>query len=278
MRQRRYYMGSFRLGGGLTPGIKWLLIVISASYVIQIISGEDFNNNVIIPLFGLTPTAFWNHYALWQPVTYMLLHGGLFHILLNMLILWMFGGVLESTWGTKQFMKFFLITGIGAGLFNCIFTPGMDIPIIGASGAIFGLLAAYGILFPNSIIYVWGLIPIRTKYLVIGIGVFTFISSLSPESGTIAHLVHLGGMLIGVLYLRKELFIHWGARKVKGWQREQTHQREKREAETDNHLQEEVDDLLDKINEVGIDNLTTWEKRRLREASKRLREMEEKEG
>jgi len=278
MRQRRYYMGGGRLGGVLTPGIKWLLIVFSAGYILQLFSGERVNNNVIIPLFGLTPAAFWDHFAVWQPVTYMLLHGGLFHLLLNMLILWMFGGVLESVWGTKRFMKFFFITGIGAGLFNCIFTPTMGIPIIGASGAIYGLLAAYGILFPNSIIYVWGILPIRTKYLVIGIGVFTFISSLRPESSGIAHLVHLGGMLIGVLYLRKELLMRWGARKVKSWQREQDLQREKKKIDTENHLQEEVDDLLDKINEVGIDNLTTWEKRRLSEASKRLREMEGKEG
>jgi len=271
-------MGGGRLGGVLTPGIKWLLIVFSAGYILQLFSGERVNNNVIIPLFGLTPAAFWDHFAVWQPVTYMLLHGGLFHLLLNMLILWMFGGVLESVWGTKRFMKFFFITGIGAGLFNCIFTPTMGIPIIGASGAIYGLLAAYGILFPNSIIYVWGILPIRTKYLVIGIGVFTFISSLRPESSGIAHLVHLGGMLIGVLYLRKELLMRWGARKVKSWQREQDLQREKKKIDTENHLQEEVDDLLDKINEVGIDNLTTWEKRRLSEASKRLREMEGKEG
>ncbi len=270
---RSYQMGRARLGGLLTPGVKGLLIANGAVYVLQMFAGHE-----LIYLFGLTPAAIWTEYPIWQPVTYMFLHGGFTHLLFNMIALWIFGSVLESVWGTKAFLRYYFITGVGAGLSNCFLTPGMNIPIIGASGAVYGLLAAYAMLFPNSLVYVYGLFPIKAKWLAIIFGVIEFIASVGPGSSPVAHLVHLGGMVIGVIYLRKSDVLRWGARKAKGLQREQTTRREQRQVESENRLRREVDDLLDKINEVGIENLTSWEKRRLREASEKLRQMEEEES
>ncbi len=272
MMYRSYQMGRARLGGLLTPGVKGLLIANGIVYLAQIFIGPE-----LVYLFGLTPAAIWKEFPIWQPVTYMFLHGGFTHLLFNMFALWMFGSVLESVWGTKPFLRYYFITGVGAGLSNCFLTPGMRIPIIGASGAVYGLLAAYALLFPNSLVYIYGLFPIKAKWLAIIFGMLEFISSVRPGTGPVAHLVHLGGMIIGVLYLRRASIVRWVARRAKRWQKEQNLRRERKQTETEDKLRREVDDLLDKINEVGLDNLTNWERRRLREASKRLRLMEEEE-
>lgn len=260
----------------LTPGVKGLLIANGVVYFLQMTIGVE-NEAAMVRLFGLTPALVWKHLTIWQPLTYMFLHGSFSHLLFNMFALWMFGITLESVWGTKQFLKYYFLTGIGAGLFNCIFTPGMPAVIIGASGSVFGLLAAFGLLFPDAKIYIWMLVPIRAKYLVLIFGVFTFMSSLSPGSSTIAHLVHLGGMVIGIIYLRKDYMLRWGARKAKNIQVEKRVQKETKKEDDEDRLRHEVDDLLDKINEVGLRNLTTWERRRLREASELLKRIEEEQ-
>ncbi|MFC2150271.1 rhomboid family intramembrane serine protease [Calditrichota bacterium] len=270
--QQRYYT-SGGLGGMMTPGIKGLLIANIAVFLLQ-----GLNDRELVYLFGLTPAAFWQEFAVWQPVTYMFLHGGFTHILFNMLALWMFGSTLEATWGTKPFLKYYFLTGIGAGLCNTLLTPNMDSVIIGASGAVYGILMAYALIFPNSLIYIWGLVPVRAKWLVLGFGLLEFLSSLSPGTSPIAHIVHLGGMLIGLIYLRKDQMLRAVARKIKSKQREREVVIHHKQMQAEDDLRQEVDDLLDKINQVGLDNLTSWERKRLREASEMLKQMEEREG
>jgi len=157
--------------------------------------------------FGLNPSLVVHNFYLWQLVTYIFLHdtGQFFHILFNMLALWMFGSELESFWGTRQFTKFFFICGIGAGLLTVLLSPNSQVTTIGASGAIYGILAAYGILFPNRTI-IFLIFPIPAKWFVIGLGVMAFISSLSASSG-VANVAHLGGMLCGLVYLKGGRFI-----------------------------------------------------------------------
>ncbi len=260
-------------GGGLSdalpPGVKGLLIANAAVFLAQ-----TFMDRQLVDLLGLRPTDFWEQHAIWQPVTYMFLHGGLMHLVFNMLALWMFGSALESYWGTPFFLRYYFITGVGAGLCNAILTPGSSVVIIGASGAVYGLLAAYGILFPNSIIYIWMLFPMRAKYLVIIFGGIEFLSSFGRSLSPVAHIVHLGGMVIGIIYLKWRVVTHWIGRTTAEWERKKYLAEHNRKNESEDRLRREVDDLLDKINEVGLDNLTTWEKRRLKEASDRLKEME----
>lgn len=162
-------MGGFSGAGLIPPVVKGLLIANVIMFFLQ----EVLGSQALIQLLGLTPSAFWRG-ALWQPISYLFLHGSLSHLFFNMLALWMFGGVLESVWGTRGFLKYYFLTGIGAGLSNCLLMPGMGQPIIGASGAIYGLLAAYGILFPNTTVFISFLIPIKAKYLVVIFGLFEF--------------------------------------------------------------------------------------------------------
>jgi len=266
MAYRSYDSG---MGDILTPGVKGLMIFNAIAYLLQ-----TFYDEQMIHLLGLTPLYFWSEAAIWQPVTYMFLHGGVMHLLFNMLALWMFGGQLESFWGTKFFIRYYFITGIGAGLCNAVITPDSHAAIIGASGAVYGLLAAYGLLFPNAMIYVWGLIPLRSKYFVLIFGGIEFVSSLRPGISPVAHLVHLGGMVIGVIYLKWGSINFWLKRQLRDWNRNRESGERRRNFEAEEKLRREVDDLLDKINEVGLGNLTEWERKRLQEASDKLKEME----
>jgi membrane associated rhomboid family serine protease len=155
---------------------------------------------------GLVPVMVWKKYFLWQLITYIFLHGGLTHLLFNLLALWLFGGELENFWGSKKFLRFFLFCGIGAGVCTVILTPHQFIPVIGASGAIYGILLAYGWLFPNRTIYLYFLFPIPARYMVIIFGLIELFSSIQGTGGGIAHLTHLGGLLFGLLYMVYPIF------------------------------------------------------------------------
>jgi membrane associated rhomboid family serine protease len=156
----------------------------------------------IIQIFGLTPYLVLRKLFLWQLITYLFLHGDLWHIFFNMFALWMFGSELERYWGQKAFLKYYFVTGIGAGLLSVVADPSGVAPTIGASGAIYGILLAYGMMFPERHVYLYFLFPIKVKYFVAVLGLIAFISSLGAPGSTVAHVAHLGGMIFGFLYLR----------------------------------------------------------------------------
>jgi membrane associated rhomboid family serine protease len=189
-----YYRYSF--GYGLTPVIKKLMIVMGIVFLLQMV----VSNRISLTL-GLVPILVWKKYFLWQLATYIFLHGGITHLLFNFLALWMFGGELESYWGSRKFLRYFLFCGIGAGICTVIFTPYQFIPVIGASGAIYGILLAFGWLFPNRLIYIYFLFPIPAKYMVIIFGLIELFSSMEGTGGGVAHLTHLGGLLFGLFYM-----------------------------------------------------------------------------
>jgi len=199
----RYYSSSFGgIGpGGWSPAVKTLIIICSTAFVLtafaSIAGGGAFFNST----FGLTPAKVTHSGYLWQLVTYIFLHGGFLHILFNMLALWMFGTELERYWGTREFTKFFFICGIGAGLITVLVSPNSTIPIIGASGAIFGILLAYGVLFPNrTIIFV--IFPIPAKWFVVIMGAMNLASLSGGGGGGVAYVTHLAGLLVGLIYLK----------------------------------------------------------------------------
>ena len=140
----------------------------------------------------------------WQLVTYAFLHADLNHIFFNMLALLMFGAPLEYTWGTKRFVQFYFVCVIGAGLTYLAWAALMHIesPVIGASGGVFGLLLAYGMLFPKQrVMLLFPPIPMDARTLVIGYGVLELLLGVMG-TGNIAHFAHLGGMLFGWLMIR----------------------------------------------------------------------------
>jgi len=183
-------------GSPLTPIVKKLLIISVVVFLLQAIVGRQMDL-----IFGLVPVLVWHKYFLWQLGTYIFLHGDFFHLLFNLFALWMFGCELERSWGSKLFLKYFLVTGIGAAICTVLITPGLPVPTIGMSGAIYGILLAYGWSFPNRLIYIYFLFPIKAKYFVMIFGAIELFSSLGGTGGGIAHITHLGGMVFGILYL-----------------------------------------------------------------------------
>ena len=210
-------------------------------------------------VFGLSAETVWP--MVWQPVTYMFIHADFFHIFMNMFVLWMFGSEMESLWGREGFIKYYFITGIGSGLVWLLFSINKPFTVlIGASGAIYGLLLAYGLMFPNRKILIYFLFPVKVKYFVVFLGVMAFISSMGTSGSNISHLTHLSGMVIGFIYTKSP----WTWPKMRLWINSKVidvKQRKKEKKETRKmNMQHKVNHLLDKINKVGYDNLTEEEK------------------
>ena len=187
--------------GGMGGAVRTLLILNVVVFVLQVFDGFA-GGGMLTESFGLRPSDVTQRFFLWQLVTYIFLHGSFMHILFNLFFLWMFGGELERTWGSREFYRFFFVCGIGAGLSTVIVDWSSPIATIGASGAVYGILLAYGVLFPRRIILIWGIFPIQARYLVMILGGIAFLSSLNQTSSGVAHIAHLGGMVFGYLYLR----------------------------------------------------------------------------
>jgi membrane associated rhomboid family serine protease len=186
--------------GPITPAVKAIIWANIAMFVLRLAYEP------IIGYLGLTPQLVLTSGWIWQVATYMFLHVGTMHILFNMLGIWMFGVELERLWGTKFFGRFYAITGMGAGL--CVIAapflpvPALQatysIPTIGASGALYGLLMAFAIYYPDRPILMFLLFPIPAKYFVMILGALAFLVS----GGGVSNSAHLGGLLFGYLYLR----------------------------------------------------------------------------
>ena len=255
-----------------TDAIKILVSVNFGIYILQSVSGKE---DVFFRLFGLVPSTFMSDLMLWQPFTYMFFHApfyssvGISHILLNMLGLWVFGRELEQAWGKTKFLRYYFITGIGSGLITYFFQMGSDNPVIGASGAVYGILLAYGISYPNRMLYLWGLIPVRSMWLVIIMGSIAFFGLLGNADG-ISHVTHISGMLIGYVLLKKK----WRWRDIWFAIRKKTIefqvQRYEEKSIKNKMLQKDIDVILEKIQKVGFIGLSDKEQSKLYEASKTM--------
>jgi membrane associated rhomboid family serine protease len=207
--------------------------------------------------------------ALWQFVTYMFLHGGFWHLFLNMFILWMFGSEIERYWGSRTFLKYYFITGVGAGLLSWLTAINSPHPTIGASGAIYGILVAYGMMFPNRPVYLYFLLPIKAKHFVIFLAIMELMASRGQASSGIAHFAHLGGMLFGYVYLKRER-LGYLMKSLVGKQRSRRRAQKKWQQEQDRDMEQKVDEILQKISREGMESLTPEEKDLLDWAQKRF--------
>ncbi len=214
MRRPAPYGSSISFGPGpLSPALKALIGANVALFVLGWIGSGLLGFDLAWTL-GLRPVAVLTPpFEVWRLATYMFMHASIAHVLFNMLALWMFGTELERIWGTRYFLKYYFVTGIGAALLTVVFTA---LPIgiaeslrfsivVGASGAIYGLLLAYGLSFPNRPIYMYLVFPIPAKYFVLIMGALAFYSSLSESNG-VANATHLAGLVVGYLYLKGSRF------------------------------------------------------------------------
>jgi len=219
--------------------------------------------------FALYPEDVIRRGYIWQIVTYMFLHGSLSHIFFNMIVIWMFGTTLEQVWGSRRFLKYYFICGIGGAAFSFIFS--YHSPVIGASAAGYGILLAYAVLFPYNQIYVWGIIPVKARTLVIILGAASFFFGVAG-GGIIAHFAHLGGMVAGLIYLKHD---HRSSGLFNGisklWDKfpfKISFEKETPDAdEQSDNDSGKIDSILDKISEKGYENLSETEKRILEKYS-----------
>lgn len=296
-RSGEYYRPSFFGGFNFFPPvIKWLMISNVAIWVLVDFLLYPFGvSGPITRFLALYP--YGDDFRVWQLVTYMFMHGGFFHIFFNMIMLWMFGMELENIWGSRKFLVYYLVCGVGGGIVNMMVAPllGQVLPTVGASGAIFGVMIAFGMMFPDRYVYLYFLLPIKAKWLVVGLIFINLFAGVSGGGGNVAYFAHLGGAACGFLYLvvdmnmlpvrswwttlRSELQHTFGARNRVYRRREDVRDarfydiksgREIDEADEDEVNQEVIDAILDKISSGGYQSLTDNEKRILNDASRKI--------
>jgi membrane associated rhomboid family serine protease len=210
---RRNYTSRYGYGGGfggigpsgpVPPMVRTLIVINVGVYLLQAFGLNEF----LIEQFALFP-ALVSRLQIWRLFTYQFLHGGVWHVAINMFMLWMFGSELEQRWGQRFFLRYYFLCAVGGGLAFTIAMHTVGDPrtaSVGASGAIYGILMAYGMWFPNRKVFIWFLFPISVRYLVVFLIAIEFLQSIESSGSGIAHAAHFGGMVIGYFYLR-----WWGA-------------------------------------------------------------------
>jgi membrane associated rhomboid family serine protease len=257
--------GGMRFGlPKLTTAVKWLLIINVAVFLIEVISGQmEVGARNYFEEWGAVFPQSWAYVAqVWRLISYQFLHGGLQHILFNMLGLYFLGPRLEAFWGIKKFLTYYLLCGVAAGLLYTLLAMSgiLDVgTLVGASGSILAILAACAILFPGDIIFLLFFpLPIRIAALVL-IGIFIFLTFTGGNRG--GNAAHLGGMAAGAAYiwLWPKLGNIMTGRRRSAWDRKMEQQR---------RLQLEVDRILDKVHDQGLASLSRKEKKMLQEATR----------
>lgn len=188
----------------LTPVVKWIMYICTLVYLLEVFGlGEG-----IVRYFGASPEGVFGRLFLWQPFTYIFVHDPTMftHILFNLFGLWMFGQRLEEYWGSERFIRFVFFTAAGAVLTHLLFfvllahTVHIEVPIIGISGVIFGILVAYWVYWPDTVILAYFLVPMKTKYFVPIMILLEFLAL--PNQGVVARITHLAGALFGYVFIR----------------------------------------------------------------------------
>lgn len=256
-----------------SPMVKKLIILNVILYVFELIllwlgSGDSLYRQ-FINAFGLKPIAIYQNFMIWQFLTAMFLHSlSPFHLLFNMLMLWMFGSPVERAWGSREFLKYYLLTGIAANMVHFFFYYNSPIPVIGASGAVMGIILAFALTYPDAIVLIGLIFPVKAKYLAIGVIIIDLLYLFTDPNSTTAHVVHLAGVGIGFIYLKIFKQARIPLPKIRKIKRMRRQQQEEDNPNLDRHrVIDMVDRILDKINEYGIDSLTEQEKRILERAS-----------
>lgn len=261
----------------LTPVVKRLLIANAVVFALTLLVTPE----VMFEWFAFQPRRI--ILRPWGPFTYMFLHGDLMHLAVNMLVLFFFGPPLESRWGEREFLRFYVLCGLGGVALSYLFLPAW---VVGASAACYGLMLAFAMNWPDLPIYVWGIFPVKAKYLVGFLFVLSLLSATQGSSGGVAHFAHLGGLLTGYIYLKADWRTGQQLERIKrGVIRTRRLAIVPRDEEGEEHpgvgagrsrgedprLYDKVDAVLDKISAEGMSSLTREELALLDEVSKRHR-------
>lgn len=273
-----YRSGFGPFGYYLTPWVKRLII---ANAIIFLLTWTG-----VIPLswaadyLGFNPTEILTEP--WSILSYMFVHAGFLHVFVNMLALFFFGPPLEERWGGTEFIKFYTVCGVGGALFTFLFGGGT---IVGASGAVFGVMLAYALNWPDNLIWIWAIFPVKAKYFVLFLGALSFFSAFSGASDGIAHFAHLGGLVVGYVYLKKGWAVSARLEGLKKSLRRRklsvvsgsgpnggSGSEHGNTPDEEGQLLDEVDRILDKIAAQGVGSLTPEEKSFLEEISRRRKQ------
>ena len=268
----------------VTPGVRHL---IAANAVVYLLAITVFTGPWFLRTLAFSPSA-----ALVQPwtfVTYMFVHGGLLHLAFNMLMLFFFGPAVEERMGTRAFLGYYVIAGLGGAALSfviALFAP--VAPFVGASGAVFGVALAFALHWPDAPIFVFPLpVPIRAKWLVVILATIDLALAVSGANDGVAHLAHLGGFVAGFLYLRGEALLGQRSRqprveprrslapaltRPRSGQRRERSAKDRVDAGGQATRASELNRLLDKISAGGIESLTPEERRFLHDVSRELRQ------
>ena len=281
MAQYYYRQANVRFGpGGLSPVVRTLLMANGIVFGLQLVTYYAFGeyripgNGFMVNWFGLVaginPLQGVFQGQVWRLGTYMFLHSlsSPLHIIFNMFYLWMFGVEVERRMGSRSFAWMYFISGLGAGLLTCLFPPFWGIPTIGASGAVFGVMLAYGLLFPNRMILVFFMFPVKAIFVVLFMVAVEVIYMVTSPGGGVAHITHVSGVLFAYLYLRYESEI------LKAVPRKQVLRdaKEKLESISEAEEQKRIDAILDKINREGMHKLSRTERAFLRRRAARRKQ------
>lgn len=273
----RYANNQVSFSFSLTPWVKRLLIANVVVFLLTMVDPAFF-----FQWFSFSPTRFLTQP--WGAITYMFLHAGFGHLFWNMLLLFFFGPPLESRWGSNEFLRFYIICGLGGVALSFLFVSNQ---IVGASAALYGLMLAFAMTWPNAPIYIWGVFPVKAKWMLGALFVLSLWQATVGPSGGIAHLAHLGGIITGFLYLKSD----WRPESIKKGRKRGIRVRRMaivpKEAppqdppqaqppsgewsEAEDPVLDEVDRILDKISAEGMSSLTSGERKVLDEVSRRHR-------
>lgn len=258
--------------GTISNAIKWLIIITSGFFLLQLL---PVTGSLLRYYFPLVPYQTFLNGQIWRLLTYMFMHDTVspLHILFNMLVLWMFGVELENLWGTVRFSVFYILCGIGSGLFSIIsiFTPAIYAPVIGASGAVLGVITAFALFYPDRQIMLFFILPVNIRIFVLGYALYSVYGALIPH-GNISHLTHLGGIIVALFYVKLYPYIFEVFREYSEKIKEKRRRNDaEKTREFSRYFEQQVDPILEKISREGMQSLTMKEKEILKKAARRDR-------
>jgi membrane associated rhomboid family serine protease len=268
------YGGRRRFGGGLTPALKWIILSCIAVFIVQLMlrSRNPGAERTFIEWFGYKPVVAFGKLRLWQPLTYMFVHGDFLHILFNMFFLWMIGGFVEGRLGAKRFLWLFFLSGVAGAVVQGFVFP--DHTTIGASAGVMGIAAACAVLHPDMKVLVFFIFPMKMKHFV-PLLAFVDIMAASRGGQGVAYFAHLAGLGVGYLFIRFEPRATFALKKLyyRLTQRFRGFKRPAGSVEIDDEQEyrREVDRILDKIFRESTASLTDDENEFLKKASKRFK-------